>query len=296
MTSQELRRGGCAVLAVALAACGTPPVSTWSGGWKGSMKRSQAMWGSGQAIATPTVTEIGYPTWNVSIGADRASCGEQLTVEVFKDCRLQAKPEGDGATFTPGYWCEYVDNAGVTTRYTTLDGTMKLTDAKVDGKLAKVLSGTLRVAVQRKGSSNGTYMELTDVISDAVLVGEVIGHNSCVLLKNDPWVPEDFAAAAKCDAFVNRAGEADDRTVTITGATFSPACLRIAVGQTVTFAGKWNLRPGLPPHEFGIGAEGTPIPVVAYTDPARATFIRAGDYPFFSTDGSPPMQGLVRVR
>ena len=42
-----------------------------------------------------------------------------------------------------------------------------------------------------------------------------------------------MAAAAKCDAFVDRTAPAADRTIAITAGTFTPTCVRVATGQTV---------------------------------------------------------------
>lgn len=292
---QQTRCGGWGVVALALAACGTPLPSPYGGAWTGGVKRTQAMWVPGMGNAPPTTSNAEYPTAVWSIGVDEGSCGKTLTVGFLQDCPLKAEPSADGFAFVPGSWCEARAANGSTSRYTALDGSLKLADMRVDGKVAKVLAGTVHVSVLQKGSGNGTYVELTDVFSDGLLTGEIIGHNSCVLLKTDPWVPEDMAAAAKCDAFVDRTAPAADRTIAITAGTFTPTCVRVATGQTVTFVGPWSLKPGVPGDQ-GAGAPGSPIPTISFTGSVDATFTRAGDYPFFSTVGAPPAQGLIRVR
>lgn len=282
----------CGAVVVGLMACGRSGPSPYQGSWKGLVTQQKSWWMPGQSdFLGPMGTEIPNFTWIIS--SDTETCGESLTVTVLKDCNVLAVPSGSGFAFTPGVWCEFPGKDGATVRYTVVGGSFEAKDMRVDGKVAPVLSGSVRFSTQTRGMKSGIYEEFTHALSDALKMGDsTSGRNRCHQVNDAPWEPEDWAAAAKCDAFIDRSAEGADRTVAITDKTFSPACLRIGVGQAVTYTGKWAISYGLLGNDVSSSAEGNPIPMLSGADPTVVTFARPGDYTFHSS----AMTGLIRVR
>lgn len=104
------------------------------------------------------------------------------------------------------------------------------------------------------------------------------------------------------DRFVDRRAAAATRTVTFgAGATpfsYSPNCIRIAVGQSVAFTGAFSVHP-LSPGVHGnpsAAPPGNPIPLTTSGDRAEVAFPAAGVFPYFCTvHGAAGMTGVVRV-
>ncbi len=108
--------------------------------------------------------------------------------------------------------------------------------------------------------------------------------------------------------FIDRTGSSGNRTVGFGGSngsgafTYSPKCLRVAVGQTVEFAGDFSahpLAPGAGPMATDAGTAGNPIPRQDNNSRSSimVTFPAAGDYPYYCVShylGG--MVGVVRVR
>jgi plastocyanin len=79
---------------------------------------------------------------------------------------------------------------------------------------------------------------------------------------------------------------------------YTPNCLRIAVGQTVTFRGAFSVHP-LSPGVHGrpsANPASNPIPATTSGDQIEVSFPMAGVFPYFCTvHGAAGMTGVVRV-
>ncbi len=93
-------------------------------------------------------------------------------------------------------------------------------------------------------------------------------------------------------------------TITFPGSNFvyTPACILVGIGHTVTFSGTFSfhpLSPGTPPNNNSAGSANNPI---VFTNTGMSTtaafvFNAAGDYPYYCMfHGSNGMAGVVRVR
>lgn len=104
--------------------------------------------------------------------------------------------------------------------------------------------------------------------------------------------------------FVDRAAAAADRTVAFgVGANpfgYTPKCITVSAGQTVTFAGDFGvhpLAPGASPTAADAGTAGNPIARTTTGASLRVTFARAGTYPYYcESHFAGGMVGVVRVR
>ena len=83
------------------------------------------------------------------------------------------------------------------------------------------------------------------------------------------------------------------------GEVYSPACVTIAAGRTVTFKGAFsshNLLRGSPSN-LNAGSANNPIPEVTTGSEKIVTFATVGDYPYICQFHNPSgMMGVVRVR
>lgn len=101
-------------------------------------------------------------------------------------------------------------------------------------------------------------------------------------------------------AYVDRTGDGDERTVVPRGTTgYTPRCLTVRAGQTVTFSMSFTTHPLVPgvPHGSGAGAT-TPTPIEAQRAGTTyaVAFAGAGFYPFYcNVHGHVGMAGVVRV-
>ena len=106
-----------------------------------------------------------------------------------------------------------------------------------------------------------------------------------------------------CDtaAFVDRTAAAAIRTVSFgnAGFTYSPKCILIAAGQSVTFSGMFTshpLRPGVGANAAA-GSANNPIMSTVSGSTAMFTFPAAGTYPYnCSTHDGSGMNGVVKVQ
>ncbi len=115
------------------------------------------------------------------------------------------------------------------------------------------------------------------------------------------------ATLNNCKTFVDRSGPNDDRTVQFGGTlglAYSPACIEVASGQTVTFEGDFSVDPIAPgtPASAGAGSPNNPIGAVS---PANTTapFPFAGGsgslYPYYCpthVTGNENMFGVVKLK
>lgn len=86
------------------------------------------------------------------------------------------------------------------------------------------------------------------------------------------------SAYAGCNSFEDRSGAAANRTITFTSNSYTPQCIRVAVGQTVTFSGSFSSHP----------LEGACGPSEVIADQSSgssytASFATAGTYGYFCT-------------
>ena len=83
------------------------------------------------------------------------------------------------------------------------------------------------------------------------------------------------------------------------GESYSPACVTIAVGRSVTFKGSFqyhNLNKGSP-SDLNAGSPNNPITQVTSGSEKVVTFPTAGDYPYICEfHNASGMMGVVRVR
>jgi plastocyanin len=106
-----------------------------------------------------------------------------------------------------------------------------------------------------------------------------------------------FMALAPC----NSAADYKSGTTTITfggaaGLAYSPQCLSVARGTTVTFSGSFSSHPLSASTR---GTSGNPIPKTSTGTSATVTFNAAGFFPYFCTvhgsDSGAGMAGVVQV-
>jgi plastocyanin len=106
--------------------------------------------------------------------------------------------------------------------------------------------------------------------------------------------------------FVDRSAAGADRAVAFGGENgspvfgYSPACITIAAGQSVTFRGAFSghpLRPGANPSMPTAGSPGSPITNVDTGMSAEVAFATAGTFPYYCEyHWGGGMYGVVRVR
>jgi plastocyanin len=119
-----------------------------------------------------------------------------------------------------------------------------------------------------------------------------------------PTRPEDFSAVVGCAPgdFAVRTEASAERVVRFgnaLGAQYSPRCMTIEVGQSVTFEGPfstYSMGPGIP-ESLSAGAPYNPITNVFGNQRVSFTFPRAGDFIFSNRpNAAQGMKGLIRVR
>ncbi len=109
--------------------------------------------------------------------------------------------------------------------------------------------------------------------------------------------------------FVDRTAASASRVVGYGGASgstlfsYSPKCITVAVGQTVTFTGGTSSNFGVHPLGPGIngdataGTAGNPVPRMATGSDVTVTFTAAGTFPYVcEAHAAAGMVGVVRVQ
>jgi plastocyanin len=125
---------------------------------------------------------------------------------------------------------------------------------------------------------------------------------ACTSSSSPPAPPSGPGPANNgCTIFTDASAAASTRTISFAGNQYSPGCLTIAPGQSVTFTGdftKHPLRPGVAP-SLGGGQGTTPNPIPTQTTSGTAltvTFPVAGTYPFYcAVHQSEGQTGAVQV-
>jgi plastocyanin len=116
-------------------------------------------------------------------------------------------------------------------------------------------------------------------------------------------MPEVFNGCGPED-FEDRGAAGDERVVKIAaeGLSFTPRCLELAAGQTVSFEGRLSAHPLAPgsPNDPDAGSPNNPIAITSSGASVTFTFEERGTYPYFCQlhafgDGQ-GMAGAVRVR
>lgn len=205
-------------------------------------------------------------------------------------------------TVRPGTRCESshsrIGGASRDIGYTT-GGTMTLRngvlEASIDWDVEMHTSDVARLgAVQHYAVRNGVLTLETRKLDPAV---------ACQEPEPKPG-PEDFSEVVGCarEDFVDATVAEAERVVRFgneLGNRYSPRCLSIAVGQTVSFQGPfqtYGLQPGVPA-SIATGAPLTPITYVFFSDRKDFTFTQAGDFIFSNApNAAAGMTGMIRVR
>lgn len=259
-----------------LAACG-PSTEGFEGFWE-AMQHQQRVF-HGAMGTTSTDESDDYRGWAV------AGCAGALVVTAFEGCSLPAAASAKGFDFEQGSWC-LVTSGGRTARWTVKGGSLSLVDRMLSGVL---MMETVDVPVA------GRYYDYTLTL-DATSRQEQASP-SCAGVHRDPVPPDDFSALAECTSFEDRSASGAERKVMLTGTGFSPRCLSISAGQSVTL--EWDLgtaplHPGTAT-DIGAGSPANPIGTRLVGTTATFAFPRPGDYPF-NTQAGVPAVGLIRVK
>lgn len=106
------------------------------------------------------------------------------------------------------------------------------------------------------------------------------------------------------DSYVDGSAEDDERVVQIgaEGLKFTPPCLQIARGQTVTFEGSLTAHPIAPgtPDDAAAGSPENPIEAVSTGRSVAFTFENAGTFPYYcelhAFGAGMGMAGAIHVR
>lgn len=105
-----------------------------------------------------------------------------------------------------------------------------------------------------------------------------------------------------CTTFADHTAASDPRSVTfgVDGLVYSPKCMEIAAGQTVTFNGDFAahpLAPGTSPSAQTAGSANNPIVTPDFTSTsAPFTFPTAGSYPYYCKNHfGAGMNGVIKV-
>ncbi len=106
-----------------------------------------------------------------------------------------------------------------------------------------------------------------------------------------------------CATFMDLTAAGANRAIGFAGTAYTPNCITIAVGQSVTFSGDFTMHPLAPgrapsrPATDGASSESTPITATPTGTSAMFTFAAAGDYGFYcQIHESLGMYGVIRVQ
>ncbi len=103
-----------------------------------------------------------------------------------------------------------------------------------------------------------------------------------------------------CSSFQDETAPGGSRTITFTFPSYSPPCMLIAAGQSVTFSGSFSshpLRPGVAPSSSGTGSPNNPIPATSSGNSLTVAFPTPGTYPFYcALHQAMGMIGAVQVK
>lgn len=147
----------------------------------------------------------------------------------------------------------------------------------------------LVVAHAACGGDDGAAIDAP--VADAAIDGATIdGPNADA----SPFVNNCTPALA-----VDRRDGAAERVVTFVGLIYTPGCIRIAAGQTVTFRGDFLAHPlvgGILAGGGGSPDPGSPITATSTGAEATFTFPAAGIYPYYCVTHAADLMGGVGLR
>lgn len=120
----------------------------------------------------------------------------------------------------------------------------------------------------------------------------------------EPLDPVDSLNGCEDSDYVDRSAAGASRTVSFGGQDgspalgYSPACLIVSAGQSVTFQGDFGVHPFSPGTVSGSGeTAGTPLTNRSSgSTPYAVTFPAPGLYPYYCELHQPGMAGVVRVK
>jgi plastocyanin len=231
------------------------------------------------------------------------SCApDRLTVWINPGCRFEVKLSGRAGTVEPGGTCIYTDPQRVQHRIYTTGGTFELKGEvptfEVDYRFESYAENDLNTSGTRHESFTPRAAEVREEDLDAEKKAELCTAPT-------PAEIDDHAQKVRCfpGELRDRSDPGANRTISFgasLGASYTPRCLVIAAGQSVTWSGDFSgypLRSGLP-HSATAGAVPNPI---QNAEPAESKltveFPLPGDFLFHNpTHAETGMRGLVRVR
>lgn len=242
-------------------------------------------------FATPTVDNMPITRsqpltggWNVEY------CGDgEIAVEVLVGCGFRAKMSGGKAVVIANHRCEIPDENSKTWTEVALSGELTFSGDN--------LSGTLVWDETLDGISGYTIATATNVASRKVTT--TIERPLCDLgTPGAGIVVKDFSALGGCSSYTNLSAASADRTITFDITAFTPRCIEVSPGQSVTFKGDFascQLYPGLDGNAAA-GAPGSSIGTFITGTTRTVTMpSREGDY-VFHCHAAGTTTGLVRVR
>jgi len=283
--------GTLAVLA--LTGCPLPiPEQTWCGTFSGK----------------EMLTVLTYPLAQDMAGGARCytlrNCGGMeyaLALEPDGKCNVRvdfSTPEQ--GTVRPGGTCERGTSrvSGMSKDVGTVkSGTVTIRDGRLDADIQfEVLVHTPNSRIG--GTQDWMFREARAESSVQDIPGDV-----CRIFDPDP-TPEDFSSMIPCqpEDFVERGKADEERVIRFggdLGAQYSPRCLIIEAGQSVTFEGPFNeysLQPGTPEVPT-LGSPYNPIYFFFVGERTSYSFPRPGDYIYSNpAREAQGMRGLIRVR
>ncbi len=102
-----------------------------------------------------------------------------------------------------------------------------------------------------------------------------------------------------CTSYTDATADSASRTVTFTYPSYSPKCLMIAAGQSVTFSGSFSshpLTPGVAPDSSGTASPNNPIPATSSGSSLTVSFPNPGTYPYYcALHFAAGMTGVIQV-
>lgn len=102
-----------------------------------------------------------------------------------------------------------------------------------------------------------------------------------------------------CATFDDRSGAMADRTIAFAGISYTPKCMRVRAGQSVTYRGSFSGHPLARGSDTNanLGSPNSPIPTELNTGmETTIAFPTAGRYPFYCTfHVSQGMAGVIDV-
>ena len=87
-----------------------------------------------------------------------------------------------------------------------------------------------------------------------------------------------------CTTYTDHTGASDSRVIAFANFQYTPPCMKILAGQTVTFSGSFGghpLMPGVPSSTTGTSSPNNPITAASSGSTLAVTFPTTGDYGYY---------------